>query len=577
MRLHRTATTAWVCVVLITACMAVPATAADIITIKDFQTNTGGFSSTDGWTRVSSSSDPSSCNPSGTNYFWRTNATGTLNYDNAFTTKGYYNLVLTFDSRCTSPGSFKVEVRQGGTWTNKRSFSGTNWNTRTVNLVATEPNNGLRFVGTGTSYSRVDCVKLVGDLDTTPPNAFTPTANPSGWTNGNVEVSFSTSDGQTYIDHYEVSIDGGAYTNATSPYTITLAGQHTVSVRAVDAAGNTTTGSVTTRIDRTAPNPGTASSPTYASSSPIVVSFSGAGDTGGSGFLWTWLWYKKGTGGTWTSTGLYSSSTSGSFNFTPTYGSGTYYFTLHASDNAGNTSTDPSLKGNGDCSTVYDTSAPTTPVVTDDGDQTTSTTELHAAWSSMDNESGIEEYQYAISSNQTEGGIIPDGDWQTVGTATEATRSGLSLVYGQTYYVLVKAKNGAGLWSQIGVSDGIFIYNDLVEVYPIGMTNLALGGGDWYYDSNTGVGQKGINGATGLNNLGMLVRTWGVFSLLDSTTFTISDGSGIDVICTVPAGVTLNPAWNIVVVAGISTCYEDAGVLYRKIRLRDANDIIPIN
>lgn len=577
MRIRSISAVVLIATILLAASILSPISAANIIATKTFQSGADGFSSSDGWSRVSSSSDPSSCNPSGVNYYWWTTKTGTLNYDTAFTTKGYYNLVLTFDSRCTSPGSFKVEVKQGGTWTNKGSFSGTSWGTRTVNLSATVPNDGLRFVGTGSSYARVDCVSLTGDLDNTPPNAFTPTANPAGWTNGNVSVTFSTTDSNTYIDHYEVAVDGGAYSTASSPYTMTQAGQHTVNVKAVDAAGNATVGSVTTKIDRTAPNPGTAISPAFASSSPIVVSYSGAGDTGGSGFHWTWLWYKKGVDGTWTSTGLYSTSTSDSFNFVPPDGEGTYYFTLRAADNAENTSTHPSLKGNGDTSTVYDQTAPSTPVVTDDGEQTTVTTELHATWTSSDSGSGVVEYQYAISADQTESGIIPGGEWQSVGTAEEATRTGILLTYGETYYILVKAKNGAGMWSEIGVSDGIFIFNDLVEVYPVGMSNLAVGGGDWHYTQGSSAGQRGVFGAVGLNTLGMLIRTWGVITIEDASTFSIEDGSGVRVICTVPSGVTLNPNWNFVIVTGISTCSEEDGKIIRKIRVRDENDIIPLN
>ena len=36
------------------------------------------------------------------------------------------------------------------------------------------------------------------------------------------------------------------------------------------------------------------------------------------------------------------------------------------------------------------------------------------------------------------------------------TKTGLTLVQGQRYYVAIRAKNGAGLWSDWGVSDGIY-------------------------------------------------------------------------------------------------------------------------
>lgn len=44
---------------------------------------------------------------------------------------------------------------------------------------------------------------------------------------------------------------------------------------------------------------------------------------------------------------------------------------------------------------------------------------------------------------------------------------------------------------------------------PVGMNGSMLGGGPWAYDSGSGAGQQGIEGASGLNNIGLLVRAWG--------------------------------------------------------------------
>jgi hypothetical protein len=101
-----------------------------------------------------------------------------------------------------------------------------------------------------------------------------------------------------------------------------------------------------------------------------------------------------------------------------------------------------------------DMTVPSTPVVVDDGDHVVSATQLHASWAAGDNESGIAEYQYTI-------GITPGGtdvvDWTSSGADTEVTVTDLSLTDGQTYYFGVKAKNGAELWSDTGVSDGVFV------------------------------------------------------------------------------------------------------------------------
>ena len=100
-----------------------------------------------------------------------------------------------------------------------------------------------------------------------------------------------------------------------------------------------------------------------------------------------------------------------------------------------------------------DTTPPTTPVVTDDGTYTAEATQLHATWTSSDPESGIAEYQYQIRQGSTRGTIIVN--WTSVGLATEVTHAGLSLLQAKKYYFGVKAKNGDGLWSSVGFSDGI--------------------------------------------------------------------------------------------------------------------------
>ena len=127
----------------------------------------------------------------------------------------------------------------------------------------------------------------------------------------------------------------------------------------------------------------------------------------------------------------------------------TYYFSVEARNGVGYFS-EPGIS---DGITV-DLTPPTKPIVTDDGKYSRSLTQLHAYWISNDPESGILEYQYAI-------GTAPDNmdvlDWTSAGLNIEITVANLSLIDGQTYYFYVKAKNGAGSWSEPGMSDGIKI------------------------------------------------------------------------------------------------------------------------
>jgi len=100
---------------------------------------------------------------------------------------------------------------------------------------------------------------------------------------------------------------------------------------------------------------------------------------------------------------------------------------------------------------IVDTTAPNSPTVIDDGEFTSGTT-IHATWSAADPESGVTEYQYAIGASPGASDIV---GWTSVGAATEVMRDGLSLVDGGDYFVSVKARNGSGLWSAPGTSDGV--------------------------------------------------------------------------------------------------------------------------
>lgn len=132
----------------------------------------------------------------------------------------------------------------------------------------------------------------------------------------------------------------------------------------------------------------------------------------------------------------------------------TYYFSVKAMNGAELWSEIGMSDG---IQVVEDPTPPTTPSVTDDGDKTTNTTQLHATWFSSDAESGIVEYQYAIG---TSSGATDVVDWTSSGTDTEVTHTGLSLAAGKTYYIALKANNGAGAWSDVGVSNGIAVPKD---------------------------------------------------------------------------------------------------------------------
>ena len=89
-----------------------------------------------------------------------------------------------------------------------------------------------------------------------------------------------------------------------------------------------------------------------------------------------------------------------------------------------------------------------------DIDITNNATQLSANWTAAtDNHSGIQAYQYGIGSTPGTANIF---NWTNNGMATAFTQAGLTLNDGQTYYISVRAYNGAGLFST-SVSDGITI------------------------------------------------------------------------------------------------------------------------
>lgn len=83
------------------------------------------------------------------------------------------------------------------------------------------------------------------------------------------------------------------------------------------------------------------------------------------------------------------------------------------------------------------------------------TNELSANWNAAtDANSGVTNYYYCIG---TSAGNNDIADWTNAGTATDFTLNGLSLIYDQIYFVSVKSKNGAGLYSDITISDGVWV------------------------------------------------------------------------------------------------------------------------
>ena len=112
-------------------------------------------------------------------------------------------------------------------------------------------------------------------------------------------------------------------------------------------------------------------------------------------------------------------------------------------------------------------------------------------------------------------------------------------------------------------------------IAPIGMTNRELGGEDWSVVGSGG--QKGTTACFGVNNIGLLVKIWGQYEQVDATTFTLDDGSGLFIKCTVPSGTFLYSGWQHVTVTGISSMFKyNASIYPPNLLVRDIQVSLPV-
>ncbi|MFH1181922.1 MAG: thrombospondin type 3 repeat-containing protein [Candidatus Woesearchaeota archaeon] len=108
---------------------------------------------------------------------------------------------------------------------------------------------------------------------------------------------------------------------------------------------------------------------------------------------------------------------------------------------------------------------------------TYSRTKLSAKWQIEDNESGIDIYNYSVSD-----GYSQITNW-TATASNDVTLDNLNLTNGRTYYFSVKAKNGAGMWNQIGRSPGITV--DITKT-PVSCANSIMDGNETDIDCGGG-------------------------------------------------------------------------------------------
>ena len=220
-------------------------------------------------------------------------------------------------------------------------------------------------------------------IDTTEPNSFIPTANPSTWTNNTQPIiTFSTTDALSGIDHYEISIDIGPFSTHSSPYTLPSQtnGIHNITIRAYDSAGNYVEGWVDVFIDITLPisflpiaNPSGWTNNTQ----PIITFSTIDSDSGIDHYN--------------VSIDHGSFSTQSSPYTLPPQPDGNHNITIRAFDNVGNSK-------EGFVDVFIDTVAPNDFIPTSDPSWWTNNTQPVITFSTTDATSGIDYYQLKIDS-----------------------------------------------------------------------------------------------------------------------------------------------------------------------------------
>ena len=398
----------------------------------------------------------------GTSYHWTTTAvsdrTGT--FTPSILTAGPYDVYIWYvagSNRSTqtrwrtvySGGNVEVRVDQTKT--------GSQW----VKIAEAKPfavgTSGYvrTYSATGDSVSKVivaDAVKFVYVGDTEPPTAPT-NLTATAVSSSQISLSWTASTDNKGVAGYKIYRNGGEVGTSTSNSYVdsglTANTQYSYYVKAYDAAQNLSDPSNTVLRYTLSVPPGSGSvtcdKPVSTWQSTSGFTFTAVGGFGAGRIQYYRYAWNQNASHSWT--GFESQWNSGTLALTAT-SSGSWYLHVkgHNADNVENGSyTYGPYK--------YDASAPQMGAVNDDGAYTDAAGQLHATWSGSDPESGIAEYQYAV-------GTAPDDlesvvAWTSVETDTSVTTSGLTLVSGTTYYIGVKARNGAGAWCSPAVSDGI--------------------------------------------------------------------------------------------------------------------------
>ncbi len=295
-------------------------------------------------------------------------------------------------------------------------------------------------------------------LDTTGPlGGVTVTPAPFSAT-GTLSLNLSASDGSG-VNLMALSLDGGAFVSqAYSPaYDWNVASgfaTHTVQVKYYDSLGNeSAVFTSSTCVDTIVPTtPSVTDDGTY---SPFIdklhASWTSSDAQTGISYYLVKVGTSAGAGDTVAevNVGVATETTFSSLSL-DIGGSTLYYFTVCAIDKAGNIS----AFGNSDGIKAGDPTPPDPVIVTDDGNYTGNSTQLHATWTaSNDSDSGINRYEFSAGTSAGAADVVT---WTNLGIALSNTATGLALTNGTQYWINVRIYNNGGT-STVSSSNGIIV------------------------------------------------------------------------------------------------------------------------
>ena len=119
----------------------------------------------------------------------------------------------------------------------------------------TEGLNTLVFEARDEAGNSADPISAAYKVDTAAPEPFSVRADPNDWSTDPPRLTFETTDAASGLAGYEIAYLDSPFTPASSPFQMPEMpdGEHTVRVKAVDAAGNSRIAKVQVRIDSEPP------------------------------------------------------------------------------------------------------------------------------------------------------------------------------------------------------------------------------------------------------------------------------------------------------------------------------------